>query len=395
MASRLAQMQARFQQRQMQEKEEKLLKLYETQQQRAFERVNRNSPGSMTQLPPGKVRQMFDERRQKAGIDKSYPLEPIKTRKPEVKKPTRSSKSLDDNYKEVEALMNKHNLSSGRIEDEEMPEAMQEVELFNGKLANVGGRLPSEMKKPVTKSLGTTTRKQQTQPQQQQQQQTVKAVNKIHVTSGNLDRRGSGNGGESAKVPNKMSSPSKAPNNKYMAGDRAASGNNRTNRQPQQQSPAVARDDLVACKYCQRRFATDRIAYHEEICARAGKKKRKTYDAAKHRMGGTEMEQFCKKTKSGSKGAPGKPGQSKSNWRQKHEEFIAAIRSAKQAQEHLAKGGNLKDLPPPPPSSNPDYITCPHCGRRFNESAAARHIPKCATYEFNKPKAAPKLSKQR
>lgn len=67
----------------MQEKEEKLLKLYESQQQKAFEKVNRSSAGSngsiTTTIQAGKVRQMFDERRQKAGIDKSYPLEPLKT----------------------------------------------------------------------------------------------------------------------------------------------------------------------------------------------------------------------------------------------------------------------------------------------------------------------------
>lgn len=74
------------------------------------------------------------------------------------------------------------------------------------------------------------------------------------------------------------------------------------------------------------------------------------------------------------------------NWRKKHEEFIAAIRAAKMAQAHIAKGGKLSDLPPPPPSSNPDYIQCPHCNRRFNETAAERHIPKCATFLHNKPK---------
>lgn len=26
---------------------------------------------------------------------------------------------------------------------------------------------------------------------------------------------------------------------------------------------------------------------------------------------------------------------------------------------------------------NPDYVTCPHCTRRFNESAGERHIPIC------------------
>lgn len=60
------------------------------------------------------------------------------------------------------------------------------------------------------------------------------------------------------------------------------------------------------------------------------------------------------------------------------------------AQAHVAKGGKLTDLPPPPPSYNPDYVQCPHCGRRFNETAAERHIPKCATYAFNKPKQPPR-----
>lgn len=76
----------------------------------------------------------------------------------------------------------------------------------------------------------------------------------------------------------------------------------------------------------------------------------------------------------------------KSNWRRKHEEFINNIRAAKQAQQHVARGGKLKDLPPPPPLDTSDYIQCPHCGRRFNESAAERHIPKCATMLHNKPK---------
>lgn len=80
----------------------------------------------------------------------------------------------------------------------------------------------------------------------------------------------------------------------------------------------------------------------------------------------------------------------KGDWRRKHEEFIAAIRSAKQVQVHLAKGGKLSDLPPPPPSENPDYVPCPHCNRRFNAGAAERHIPKCANFQHNKPK--PKAS---
>lgn len=88
------------------------------------------------------------------------------------------------------------------------------------------------------------------------------------------------------------------------------------------------------------------------------------------------------------------PTAKKSDWRRKHEEFIQAIRSAKQMQQHLAKGGKLSDLPPPPPSENPDYVQCPHCQRRFNQTAAERHIPKCSNFQFNKPKSKPKPIKR-
>lgn len=73
------------------------------------------------------------------------------------------------------------------------------------------------------------------------------------------------------------------------------------------------------------------------------------------------------------------------NWRKKHEDFINSIRAAKEMQVHLQKGGKLSDLPPPPPSDYSDYVPCPHCGRKFNQSAADRHIPKCATMLHNKP----------
>ena len=113
---------------------------------------------------------------------------------------------------------------------------------------------------------------------------------------------------------------------------------------------------------------------------------------------GTEAEPYVKKT---IKAAVNKPKSSvasvadgantkKSDWRRKHEEFINSIRAAKEIKQHLARGGKLSDLPPPPPSENLDYITCPHCNRRFNEAAAERHIPKCATMLHNKPRVLPK-----
>nr|XP_036854217.1 zinc finger C2HC domain-containing protein 1A [Manis javanica] len=69
------------------------------------------------------------------------------------------------------------------------------------------------------------------------------------------------------------------------------------------------------------------------------------------------------------------PPKKPSNWRRKHEEFIATIRAAKGLDQALKEGGKLP--PPPPPSYDPDYIQCPYCQRRFNENAADRHINFC------------------
>lgn len=169
---------------------------------------------------------------------------------------------------------------------------------------------------------------------------------------------------------------------------------------------------MGTCQFCHRHFNIDRLAKHEAVCKRMMNTKRKVFDASKHRVRGTEAEKYVKKQTQArfTQQAHGgrnqgqlsmryssaaaannlqmepNPAVRKSNWRKKHEEFITAIREAKKVQEHLARGGKLSDLPPPPPSENPDYIQCPHCLRRFNEAAAERHIPKCANMKHNKPK---------
>ncbi|XP_005188191.1 mucin-2 isoform X3 [Musca domestica] len=150
---------------------------------------------------------------------------------------------------------------------------------------------------------------------------------------------------------------------------------------------------MATCQYCNRNFNEDRLSKHEEVCRKMVTTKRKIFDASKHRVKGTEAEKYVAKKKgvtAAPKAAVAKstPADSskKGNWRKKHEEFINAIREAKKVQAYLAKGGKLSDLPPPPPSENPDYVQCPHCSRRFNEAAAERHIPKCANMQHNKPK---------
>ncbi|XP_037072574.1 actin cytoskeleton-regulatory complex protein pan-1-like isoform X2 [Pollicipes pollicipes] len=148
--------------------------------------------------------------------------------------------------------------------------------------------------------------------------------------------------------------------------------------------PPPADPNLAQCPICSRAFAKDRLDKHQAICEKSTKKKRKVFDPVKMRVQGTESESYLRKIKSKK---PEKVAPPKKDWRKQHEEFIRNIRAAKKAQAHLAAGGKLEDLPPPPPMDTSDYVTCPHCGRRFSEAAADRHVPKCATIASNKPAA--------
>ena len=74
----------------------------------------------------------------------------------------------------------------------------------------------------------------------------------------------------------------------------------------------------------------------------------------------------------------------KAKWKVQHEEFQAALKAMKQMKAVQAKGGKISDLPPPPPSNYDHYVLCQHCGRKYAQDVAERHIPKCANI-INKP----------
>ncbi|CAL8090675.1 unnamed protein product [Orchesella dallaii] len=145
---------------------------------------------------------------------------------------------------------------------------------------------------------------------------------------------------------------------------------------------------LDECKVCGRYFAPDRIQKHESICKKTTTKKRKVFDPTKMRMLGTEAEPYIRVVSAKpNKPAPAAATAKKVDWRKKHEDFIKTIRAAKEYQAHIAKGGDPKDLPPPPPTDTSDYVQCPFCNRKFSEGAAERHIPKCKNIKSNKNKA--------
>ncbi|KAM9643685.1 zinc finger C2HC domain-containing protein 1A isoform 4-T4 [Morphnus guianensis] len=129
----------------------------------------------------------------------------------------------------------------------------------------------------------------------------------------------------------------------------------------------VQTGDLLPCRICGRTFFPAALKKHGPICQKTSAKKRKTFDSSRQRAEGTDIP-----TVKPLKPRP-EPPKKPSNWRRKHEEFIATIRAAKGL--NLKEGGKLP--PPPPPSYDPDYIQCPYCQRRFNENAADRHINFC------------------
>ncbi|PIK33346.1 putative zinc finger C2HC domain-containing protein 1A [Apostichopus japonicus] len=82
----------------------------------------------------------------------------------------------------------------------------------------------------------------------------------------------------------------------------------------------------------------------------------------------------------------------KNNWRQKHEDFIEAMRSAREVTHAMKTGAPLPTPVSQKPRVNPDYVQCPSCSRHFNESAAERHIPWCK--EKSKRIGAPEKKKE-
>ncbi|XP_037294103.1 zinc finger C2HC domain-containing protein 1C isoform X2 [Manduca sexta] len=434
--SRLLQMQARFQQKQMQERELKIASLYEAQQARALDRV-RHSPSNGVSVTatsptqpqphqPGKVRQMFEERRTKAGIDKSYPLQPIQNTDKAMRKPlpngyakvttsTTSTRVLEKKSTKSHSTVATHTIKkqqkienivngSGDLNHNHKPDLnpiKQQLPQSNGevipstdetdkpdKVENNNEMLENETfpealaptptpqtPEPITEVLQPkrSTPIKTTSPVKTKQQSVTSPPRRI--TNGTTVSDSNKARGAMQRAANpKSSGPSTPPTPKARAATAAPSSGSG-----------------AACTICGRHFAPDRVAKHQEICKKSHTKKRKPFDALKHRLAGTEAEPFINKLRKSTTTPSTTKVNAKplnSSWRQKHEEFIQAIRAAKQVQAHLNAGGKLSDLPPPPPSENPDYVQCPHCNRRFNQGAAERHIPKCANYQFNKPKPA-------
>ncbi|XP_011184302.1 zinc finger C2HC domain-containing protein 1C isoform X2 [Zeugodacus cucurbitae] len=402
--SRLAQMQMRFQQKQQQEREQRRLEMTDEGGSNTEDVVDTK------RITNGKVRQMFDERRRGAGIDRANPLKPIATTAKGTSSPVMRQtggaihnlqSTKNGNITTVRTRVTTKVSTGGTTLVRSPPKRLQNgnTDTLSKEMSSLslGLQSPDERnnnndalgraKSSNSLKLNPVVTKKSPSPVMS----TQAAKRPVNTTTTSTARATPAPRTSSAAKTTKRTAvvSMKTP-------PRRTSGNMASNNTRMPSNADADTGNMGLCRYCNRHFNTERLAKHEVVCEKMAHTKRKIFDAARHRLRGTEAEKYLKKAqtrnsnKSAYSSAAAASGMTaslkKNNWRKKHEEFIQAIRAAKQVQAHLARGGKLSDLPPPPPSENPDYIQCPHCMRRFNESAAERHIPRCATMLHNKPK---------
>lgn len=146
--------------------------------------------------------------------------------------------------------------------------------------------------------------------------------------------------------------------------------------------------ELMQCPDCGRKFGALPFSKHVKICAKVFLRKRKAFDSAKMRIqDNPELVKILSKAKKDEMRAKKKQQNANANaddrpvaegapkWKSQSEAFRGAMRAAREIAKAQASGAPL----PPPVISAPDpsLIPCPHCGRRFNDKAADRHIPQC------------------
>ena len=149
---------------------------------------------------------------------------------------------------------------------------------------------------------------------------------------------------------------------------------------------------LSPCDTCGRRFNARALPVHQRSCAKVFAQKRKPFDVKSMRAEGTDLEEYQRKNgRYGGKGSAFAPpraskkltqrpdrarertaggkGKPIPKWKQQSELLRAGIRAGR---------GHDTVTDTAAFAQEDDLVPCPHCGRSFNETAAERHIPRCA-----------------
>eukprot|EP00931_Biecheleriopsis_adriatica_P009739 TRINITY_DN110806_c0_g1_i1.p1 TRINITY_DN110806_c0_g1~~TRINITY_DN110806_c0_g1_i1.p1 ORF type:complete len:581 (-),score=83.67 TRINITY_DN110806_c0_g1_i1:9-1730(-) len=132
---------------------------------------------------------------------------------------------------------------------------------------------------------------------------------------------------------------------------------------------------LIPCDICGRKFNEKAHQKHVAICQKVFVDKRKAFNVVEQRLPEGAKPPRPEKNKK-----PIEPVEAKkAGWKQKSEAFRAALKEARLVQQYQKEGRSLSELPPPK-ATDPeldDRVPCPHCGRRFGDVQAQRHIPFC------------------
>jgi len=159
----------------------------------------------------------------------------------------------------------------------------------------------------------------------------------------------------------------------------------------------VVDTELFPCADCGRKFNSNALAKHQKICKKVFLEQRKQFNVQAQRLVSEEQAKLLKQAKreetkakkiGASKPAEEQPikGSKAAKWKTQSDQLREAMKAQRMIAKAQKDGIPLSQIPMAPSSApDPSLIECPTCGRRFNQQAAERHIPKCATI-VNKPK---------
>mmetsp|Transcript_14948 Transcript_14948/g.31186 ORF Transcript_14948/g.31186 Transcript_14948/m.31186 type:complete len:359 (+) Transcript_14948:162-1238(+) len=136
---------------------------------------------------------------------------------------------------------------------------------------------------------------------------------------------------------------------------------------------------LVVCKSCKRSFTKEALAKHAKVCTKVFVQKRKPMDVQAQRVQGTDAAKYVKgSTAKGGKKPAAKAAPKKAKWKQESAQLRQAMASARAVTAAQKAGKDLRTVDIPQlAEEDDDRVPCPHCGRKFSQQAADRHIPQC------------------
>jgi len=145
--------------------------------------------------------------------------------------------------------------------------------------------------------------------------------------------------------------------------------------------------ERVQCHQCGRKFSQSALTRHMKICKKVFGQKRKAFNMKQQRADDEMLKAQSTTNPEIERELKRKKEAAKKKWKAQSAMLRNAVRSSKQIDQAMKNGVPLSDLPQMPSIPVEDTrIPCPHCGRKFAEETAKRHIPKCQNIK-SRPKA--------